>query len=186
MKNGTLQFWFLTTVFLILALPELLAGAIGLAVPLVAPLVFYVTLVYNWRVGLTAALVAAVFLDLGLGRSFPWSLAVFPVVAGVAWCFRRGGGSFPELPDMIVPALVSLGAGELVWSMLEWLEHPGLAGFWLAAGGLVVGALAGTVIAFFMTWILDAVARQLGLPQVLVRDRSALGRSRYTGAGGNS
>lgn len=66
---------------------ELVIGSWGVILPLCALLVFYLTIAYNWHIGLTTALICGLTIDFLLGRSMvitPFSLSVIMVIA-VFW-----------------------------------------------------------------------------------------------------
>ena len=179
MKIRTLKFWFILTLMLAGSTLELGMGLFGILLPVLMPLVFYVTMVYGWRSGTVAAIGGALWTDLACGRGFPVSLPVMGVVVLVTWHYRRRS-EINELPDMLLPALAASGAAEGVWLIAGLVRYGWAPGtVWLlAARGIWLTAL-GMVIAFFLYYWLDKAADRLGLPVGVTRRQSHPGRRRW-------
>ena len=179
MKIRTLKFWFILTLMLAGSTLELGMGLFGILLPVLMPLVFYVTMVYGWRTGTIAAIGGALWTDLACGRAFPVLLPVLGAVVLTSWYCRRRS-EISELPDMLLPALAASGAAEAVWLVVGLLQAPLEVGtVWLlTARGIWLTAL-GMVIAFFLYYWLDKAADRLGLPVGVTRRQVRPGRRRW-------
>ena len=179
MKVRTLKFWFILTLMLAGSTLELGLGLFGILLPVLGPLIFYVTMVYGWRTGVVAAIGGALWTDLACGRDFPILLPVMAAVVLVTWHCRRRN-EISELPDMLLPALAASGAAEAVWlaaGLLRFGWEPGT--IWsLVARGIWLTALE-MVIAFFLCYWLDKAADRLGLPVGVTRRQTRPGHRRW-------
>jgi len=85
---------------------QLLLGSVGIVFPLSALIIFYLAVVYSWKVMLFPALLAGIILDLLYGRAFPLSSVTLPVIVffAVLWV-NKGIPSDTYL--QFIPAVLS-------------------------------------------------------------------------------
>lgn len=161
MPRGLIQFIFIATALLLLPLPELFLGAVGVPLPLAAPLVFCLTAAAGYRAGAVSAIGLGVWFDLLYGRDFPVSVWALLAVVLVASLQHR------EHPDhrlaLTLPAFLALLAGEAVWALGVMPPDPVFAELLRLAGGVIGLAAFGTAAALGLSWLLDHTAWQLGL-----------------------
>jgi hypothetical protein len=118
----------LTGMVLLAMLGELLAGRVGWVLPLVMPVLFFISLNVPWyKAGFAVVFIGAAW-DLAWGRDFPVSIIAFLVMLLAAYRLRRKQPS--ELPEVFTSVLGAMAAGEAVYaiasdngwlSLLQWI-----------------------------------------------------------------
>lgn len=91
---------------------EILSGSFGLIVPVSAMAVFYITAVYEWKIGMISALISGVAVDLLYGREIIFTpfFLMLAVVISIFWLYKGETKSLliHFIPGGVCGALVSL------------------------------------------------------------------------------
>ena len=107
---------FLITVTALAMLAELLAGNVGIYLPLTAYAVFYFTCSISAAAGVAAAIVAGTVLDLIYGRTLLLTPLILLAALAAGWSLRRNQMETlleAALPGMAIGATAALGAAAL-------------------------------------------------------------------------
>lgn len=161
-----MKFWLLAIAILLCSLPELWFGAYGLVLPLTLVPVFFAAVSYGWFTGALCALGTGIWLDLIFGRSFPISIPAFLMQVLVIWGMLRDRG-VPELPDVILPAIASTAAAELVWLLGEFCNQPlSLSNLGIACCLFIWQSTIGSVLVFFGFYFLGECSERLGIAKI--------------------
>lgn len=164
---------FLITVTALAMLAELLAGNVGIYLPLTAYAVFYFTCSISAAAGVAAAIVAGTVLDLIYGRTLLLTPLILLAALAAGWSLRRNQMETlleAALPGMAIGATAALGAAAL---RMPGGQPPSWLLLWQAVWFGSIGLLLLPLTVF----VLDSAARTLGLPEFLKETRSRLNRN---------
>lgn len=179
MNPGLLKFCFIGFSVMLLALPEILLGSLGLAFPVVAPLVLYFVLAGEGRIGIWTAIGAGCWLDLVYGRFFPISVFALSALALTGWLFKQRSEGIMMPVGLILPAFVSLLAAEAVWAAGGMYGGTwSLTDVLLQTGMAIFLASLGTASAVAVGLLMDRAANLLGIDMAIEQPRSAARRTR--------
>ena len=141
-------------------------SAYGVALPVTAAAVFYLAVVFGWRVLLAPALLAAVALEVLYGRRYGVTLVAAAATLAVAAVWRREGNCRSRLTQAAPGAIIG-AANALVLLSCQCLlvERPSAGLAWHSAwvGGQWVGG--GALLLPLICTGSDRLARRFGLPQ---------------------
>lgn len=85
---------------------QLFLGSVGIVFPLCSLIIFYLTVVYGWKIILFPAMITGAMLDLLYGRTFCLSLITLPVV--VFWAVLWVDKGIPhDIYLQFIPAVIS-------------------------------------------------------------------------------
>ncbi len=158
--------WIILAVVVSLVL-ELWAGAVGLALPLLATTAFYLAVTFGWKRAFLPAATGGLVLDVTVGRSLPcMSLLVLPAVLALAHFWRREGNCRSVQIQMVPGALAGLlQAGILLTIESFAVEHL----FWrLLVRNLWVSlqlTAGGMLFLPVVIWSLDSLHKALNFPR---------------------
>lgn len=152
-------------IFLVLFLAmvfQIYLGNIGLIVPLTALLVFYLTIVFDWQMGMLSGVFAGIILDLLYGRTLFISpcINILVSILAIVW-LHKGELKFLALQMFPAAILSLLYIVPFVYLTYQQTQH----GFFLAMKGLGVIAVS-TVISMLLfpciIKVLDVINGPLG------------------------
>jgi len=149
---------------------EILAGALGIILPVTVLSMFYISIAYGWNTGLAAGIIAGTVIDMLYGRSVIITpFFMMPAVAAAEFWLHRGD-PVSVLPNLMPGALVAFLVSFPVLASNSYHTGVWLHNFYLLVFSVVSGALLLPLIIAF----LDRLAEKLGLP--LYRKAKALAR----------
>ena len=139
---------------------EVLAGSIGIIIPLTAISVFYISVTFGWRKGVVISLIAGSVVDLLYGRTVLLSplLMVLTVMAGLLWLHK--GDPVSILPNLIPGTLTAFIVTFPFLALSAYFYGNYLHNFYLLTFSMVSGSLLLPLIIAF----LDSMAERQKLP----------------------
>ena len=142
---------------------ELLFGLYGIVIPFVAVTLFYLTIIYDLRVGFSLAIICGVILDTVYGRIFyisPLTLAVITVFS-VFW-LKKGvvkNFHFQFIPGITVSLIYIIPIFGLTYFMYE----KGFLTLFINTLFLLSEIIIGSFVLLFIVYFLDSINSKLKL-----------------------
>ncbi|MBO5690200.1 MAG: hypothetical protein J6S73_09735 [Lentisphaeria bacterium] len=115
MKTRIIKNILFAGMILLAMLGELLAGRIGWILPLIMPVLYFISLNISWYKAGFLAIFLGALLDLALGRNFPVSIPALLLMLLAAYRLRQRHPS--ELPDIFASVLGAMAAAEAVYAL---------------------------------------------------------------------
>ena len=144
-----------TSIFL-----EVFVGALGWLIPLTALAVFHLSIVYGWRLGMTAGVIAGAVLDSLYGRmalTTPFSMLAVSLLA-VLWLRKGDTSSIP--PNFLPGAIAGAIAAFPPLLLNSWWHET----FYLDVDIFFLAVLSDAFILPFLIAFLDFISEKTGLP----------------------
>jgi len=139
---------------------EVIAGTMGIILPLTAISIFYLSITFGWKKGLLLSLIAGTIIDMLYGRTVivtPYFMIMI-VAASMFWLHK--GDPVSILPHLIPGATAAFLVSFPLLAVNTYRTEMYIDNFFLLIGCIVAGAvLMPIMIAFF-----DYLAEKQGLP----------------------
>lgn len=143
---------------------ELFCGSIGIILPLTSIVVFYFSMVFGWRIGLSCAIFSGLAIDLLYGRSFFISapLLIAGALISLFWIYRE------ESKSLFLNALMGgIVAGTYLLPLSMISAHSlgiSFSSLFQNVSNLLFGVAFGIVFTPFLIIAMDEFAKKLGCP----------------------
>jgi len=153
--------YMLTVMFIAIAL-EVLFGSYGFWIPVTGYLVFYITVVWRWQLGVASALIMGMCVDLLYFRQYTYSAVLLLIVVAIAavWLIRADDKAWWQrvFPGMLIGGIYVIPQAVYNSFFLGW--YPDLLLRNILSCFFVI-MLSGTVLPV-LVGLLDSVAEHLG------------------------
>ena len=139
---------------------EVMAGAMGIIVPLAALTVFYLSISFGWRAGLITGTLAGLALDMLYGRELILTPCFMMLTVGAAefWLYR--GDPVSILPNLIPGAAAAFLTSFPALAVNSYNTGALMHNFHL----LVFSTVSGALLLPLIISLLDYAAEKFGLP----------------------
>ena len=139
---------------------EVLAGSMGIIVPLTASSIFYISIAYGWRSGLVLSLIAGTVIDMLYGRTMLITPYCMMITVAVSFLWLHKGDPVSTLPNLIPGSLAAFIVAFPLLLMNAYFNGTYLHNFYLLIFSILCGAFMLPVI----IGILDFIAEKQRLP----------------------
>jgi len=139
---------------------EVLAGSMGIIVPLTAASLFYLSIAYGWRTGLLVSLLAGTVIDVLYGREFLITPYFMMLTVSVSMIWLHKGDPVSTLPNLIPGGLAAFIVTFPLLAVNAYFNETYLHNLYLLVFSILCGAFMLPVI----IGILDFIAEKQGLP----------------------